>query len=135
MLTERKKADRSAMLAAVIEIAEEQGARILDQWEEGERLGPRERGVYIRGERGLAVTIDFDGQSCQPDIHVLGWHFARDADPDVKLKKGIFLGSEVNPFHQRKCTTVCEGFDSLTAMLTAGLTAARDGWAFESTEG
>jgi len=119
-LTEKRKADRAQMATAVAMLAAS-----LDAHAEIEEMSPREVWINIRARRGLCLTVDFDGQSCQPDIHVVSWHMASDVDTCFADAFG-----DLNPYHFRKATDIARGFDELCAVLTRGLEMARDGTAF-----
>ncbi|HDZ74085.1 MAG TPA: hypothetical protein ENH55_15270 [Aurantimonas coralicida] len=125
MLTEKRKSDRAVMASRLAASAESFGAQVTIEPEGSSSISPREVFVSIRGARGLSVTIDFDGRSVQPDIHVVAWHMALDSDACLSDRFG-----NVNPVHFHKSTAVAEGFDALLAVIARGLIMARDGTAF-----
>lgn len=95
---------------------------------EGEQaVGPRAIRLKVEAPRGLRVTVDLDGDSCQPDVHVLSWHMAPSAT--AQLNDATF-GGNVNPYHKQKATYVAHGFLDLIAQLRKGLAMAVDGSAF-----
>ena len=124
MLTEKRKADREKMAAAVIALATEcdATAAIDPDW-------PGERAIMleIRAARGLCLNIDFDGDSPQPDVHVLSWHMSTDVDTCFADAFG-----DLNRFHYRKATGVAHGFDELLRSIHTGLTLAASGEAFSA---
>lgn len=120
--TEKRKADREFMLAAVITMAERLGVA----HEEREPLGT-EISTLLCAPGGLSVRVDFDGNSCQPDVHVLSWHM--DWKSEKRLNNGTF-GGNVNPHHKQKATYIASGFEDLMAKLERGLTMAIDGSAY-----
>lgn len=61
VLTERRAADRGAIVRALVALAGECGASA-----SVEDMGPRWDSVTIGGERGLRVTVDVDGDSPTP---------------------------------------------------------------------
>lgn len=129
MLTERKKADRAQMATAVAMLAATHGATVEIEPEGVNSIHPRAVVVNIRAPRGLLVSIDFDGQSCQPDVHVVSWHMATDVD--TCLADAFVPCGGVNSYHHRKATDVAEGFEALCATLDKRLAMAADGSAFD----
>jgi hypothetical protein len=125
-LTERKKADRLAMAAALEKLILAHGATF--ERLEPAPLSPRAIWLQVRAPRGLCVTVDLDGDSCQPDVHVLSWHIAQDSD--ARLSDRLALMGSINTHHWSKATMIAEGFESLCRALEFGLEAARDGSAF-----
>ena len=124
-LTERKKADRIAMGAALATLAHRYGAKC-----EVEELGTgRQHGVFVRitAPGGLEVRLSFDGSSTQPDVHVIPW---------VSWERRLVLdfGPSVNPHHGAKSTHVAVGFDALLADVTRALSRAEDGTAYLTLE-
>lgn len=131
MFTETRKADRMTMLDVVVALIVECGARVIER--EGEHAGlPRKRRclVTLEAENGLRLTVDFDGASSQPNIHVLSWYIATDHKWDA-VKPAPGFAPSVNPCHWHKATDICEGFESLCATLRKRLASARDGTAFQ----
>lgn len=121
-LTERRAADRAKMAEQVMALVRRRGFTC--DMDDG--LGPRELWVNIQTIHGLALTVDFDGASTQPDTYVLSWHGVEDPH---KLSPS-FAGS-VNQYHWHKATDVCEGFESLMATLDRRLTSIASGEAFQ----
>lgn len=118
--SERRKADREAMAAQMIVLATSHGCTV-------ERTdSPPCIMLRIEAPGGLCVSIDVDGKSCQPDVHVIPWHMHYESD--AKLARSF---GDVNPHHQRKATHVRLGFDALHAELERGFKAAADGTAYE----
>lgn len=126
-LTERRKADRAKMAEAVRALAVEMGcaATVVDR-PYGD-MSPQEIVVNIRTDRGLCLGVDFDGQSTQPDVHVLSWHMATDVDTRLSDAFG-----SVNPHHFRKSTDVARGLDQLLDVLRRKLALCRDGSAYSA---
>ncbi len=123
MLSERRKADRERMAADVAALARELGARV--EISNPAPLSPRGIWVEIEAPGGLSVTVDFDGQSCQPDVHVVSWHM-RPVRNKARLAS-CFPGGDVNPFHRQKASYIARGFDELAAHLREVLSMALAG--------
>lgn len=121
-LSEKRAADRLLMAQQVMDLVRRHGFTC--DMDDG--LGPRELWVNIQTIHGLALTVDFDGNSPQPDTHVLSWHGVQ---APHKLRADFAHG--VNPVHWHKATDVCEGFDSLLSILDRRLTAIKEGRAFQ----
>ena len=126
-LSETRKADRVTMLVLVAQLLQEFPA-VEWEWEQGGAYpGPRCIQCNLVAPQGLAVTIEFDGDSCQPDVYVLSWHMQTSAT--AELNDATFGGS-VNRCHRRKATDVAYGFADLCNQLKRGLRLACDGSAF-----
>lgn len=121
-LTERRKADREAMAAQLQALALQHGATA----RRCEFEGPREIALEIEAPGGLRVRVDLDGDSVQPDVHVLPWVCWAEG---VRLAPGF---GTVNPHHGRKATHVARGWPGLRAEIERGLRAAADGTAYVS---
>lgn len=124
-LTERRKADRLKMADEIESIVRECGATCVRS--DPAPLSPRGIWLEIEGAGGLCVTVDLDGESVQPDIHVVAWHVSGDSDSCLAASFG-----DVNPHHFRKATHVAYGFEALRQEVRRGLMAARDGSAFDA---
>jgi len=125
-LQERRKADRAKMAEAVRALECGATAEI-----EYCRYGEQRRvDVHIRADRGLQLSLDFNGESTQPDIYVLSWHMALDSDARLA---DDFCGIErLNTSHWRKATDVAYGLDLLLEVLRKRLECVRDGRAFSA---
>lgn len=128
-LTERKKADRAQMATAVAMLAASLGAAVEIEREGENSICPRRVMVGIRAARGLCVSVDFDGQSCQPDVHVISWHMSTDCD--TCFADTFERAAGLNRYHFRKATAVAYDFDALLVSLAAGLELAQSGAAFD----
>lgn len=122
-LSERRAADRETMAKAIEKLVVECGATVTRV-----PMHAHELWLSVVAPGGLRVTIDFDGKSPQPDVHVLSWNM--DYDSPNRLCPGTF-GGGVNPHHGHKATYVAEGFEDLCTQLKAGLLMARDGTAYQ----
>jgi hypothetical protein len=123
MLTERRKKDRQTMATKLADIVRENGAEA-----EIRERGKREIIVKIKAARGVCLNVDFDGESWQPDVHVLSWHTS--IDSDARFKSYAFGGS-VNQCHRQKATDTAEGFDQLCAVLKLRLRQISNGSVFD----
>lgn len=131
MLTERKKADRLKMATDLEKLISKCGATFTR--EDGKPgsfwPGPREILFKISAAQGLELHLDLDGDSPQPDVHVLSWCVHHSSDAKLSDKFGKF--GPLNNYHYRKATYIAEGFDALCLALEYGLESARDGSAFQ----
>ena len=123
LLTERRKADRAEMASRLEDLIIHCGAKVTR-----EEMGPREIWLNVEAPRGLRLTLDLDGDSVQPDVHVLSWHMALDSDACLSDR---FYGS-LNNYHFRKATTIAHGFDELCNAIETCLCDAADGTAFDA---
>lgn len=122
-LTERRKADRLEMARRLEAVAAQHGAcaeSVAARW------GARCVTVDIQAGQGLRVSVDLDGESLQPDVHVIPWCIG--AGSNARLAPSF---GDVNPHHRRKATHVAYGWDALAAEIERGLAAAADGSAFD----
>lgn len=127
-LTEKRAKDRAEMAAKVTALFQEYGYKV-----EQQTLGPRWISLSAETARGLCVTIDLEGDSVQPDVHVLPWHTNFAAGKNTRLDPafGLAAGGSVNPYHFGKCTAVAYGYEQLMQQLTAALAMVKDGTAFQ----
>lgn len=130
--TESRAADRAAMAAATVALAESHG------WIAGiETIIPRVTWVHLRGPRGLAVTVEFSGQPAPAslkDRHCMAWHVGTDSDARLSDAFGIAMGAPVNACHRRKCTAFARGWPALHSRLQRAMELAASGEAFEETQ-
>jgi hypothetical protein len=120
-LSERRAADRAEMARLTQTLITDLGATF-ERTSESRAIS-----LYVRAARGLCVRVKFDGDSSQPDTHVLSWHM--DVDSTSELSNATF-GGNVNPHHRQKATYIAQGFDELCKRLTSGLELAKSGAAF-----
>lgn len=125
MLTEKRQKDRLKMAYEVTKLAEAHGATVERQDFSG--LKPRSIDLLITAARGLSLSLDFDGQSCQPDVFVLSWHFRGVTDACLADAFG-----DLNRHHFRKATDIAHGFDDLMDILARRLAQAESGEAFDA---
>jgi hypothetical protein len=128
-LSERRAKDRQQMAAAVVELARRYDCEI-ERREGNAWPGPRCIQVALTAPGGLQVTAEFDGASCQPDVHVLSWHMSLDSE--AKLNPATF-GGDVNPHHFRKATYVGYGFAQMMSELERGLRMCHQGTAYQAS--
>src|SRR5690625_4291918 len=120
MLSVRRKKDREEMASEIIRLATELGVAC-----EREDIGSREIVLHLTGPRGLRVTVDLDGTSSQPNLHVVAWCIDFRSNAHFADSFG-----DVNPVHRRKATAVVYSFVGLLAELRRGFTLAKTGDAF-----
>ena len=111
-LTEKKKTDRKIMADALVRLCNHY--EISCAVHENFLGNSRAIAVQIHGPRGLEATIDFDGDSIQPDTFVVSWHMAFGRSPNNHVISRKFCPEEqINRSHRRKATDVCQGFECL----------------------
>lgn len=126
--TERRKADRRKMADELARRLREAGAVVEIEPEGSCSLSPRRIMLRVSatdGRRAATVGVDFDGQSCQPNIHVATWNTERRA-----CFSDAMGYSSLNPYHFGKATRVCEGFDTLASQLVVDTLLIVSGEAF-----
>jgi hypothetical protein len=133
-LSEMRKGDREKMAAAFIALAAEFGLVV----ERRDNPEYREIQLDFRTARGLGVTVEFAGTSCQPDMLCLPWnvHAASGratAQPALSGAFGLEQGASVNPAHFRKCTAFGNGFTDFMGKVRRALEMDRDGTAYSRT--
>jgi hypothetical protein len=125
MLSERRKADRKKMMAALEELLNRLGVTYRRTEDELKGMCPHRLSVELDMPRGLQLTVEFDGESPQPDVHVLSWH--------VSSQSGACLSEvfpNVNNFHFQKATDITYGLDHLLSLLELRIESVQDGTAF-----
>lgn len=127
MFSERKKSDRAKMAKIMHALAIEHGATAEIEEKPFGDMCPQMVRVGISTERGLQLSVDFDGKSCQPNVYVNAWNFSTDSDTCLSDR---FPGS-INNYHFRKCTTVSYGFEELCNHVRKVLDMAREETAFD----
>lgn len=117
-LSERRKADRQMMAEILVAEMILAGAEAEIDNEYG---GPREIMVRITAPGGAFISVDFDGDSCQPDVHVCTWN----------TRGLVFLNpdllGDVNPHHYGKVNRVARGLGSLLWLLKQDVAKFVDG--------
>ena len=125
-LSVKRKADRKAMAEQIIRLATNLNASAYI--DEVVNEVNRETWVRIVAAQGLRLTVTLDGQSCQPDVHVLSWHIA--TGHETKIADSFGANAGVNELHRHKATDVCHGYNDLLKTLDTRLRRAFDGRAF-----
>lgn len=125
-LTETRKADRTEMVQQLKALVLDKGSACEVEpppsiW------GPRAVMLNIETAQGLALSVDFNGDSTQPDIHVLSWHVKH--GQDIKLQPNF--APSVNSHHFRKATDIAYGFDELLTIIGQRLDSVNSGEAFQ----
>lgn len=122
-LSERRKQDREELARIVTHIATQAGATV-----EPEEGSPREIRLKIQAVGGLGLTLDFDGDSLQPDVYVLSWHMHWAMDSPLFLNPAFW--PSLNTVHYHKATSVARGADELAVVLERCLQACKSGLAY-----
>lgn len=115
-LTERRAADRAKMADKLAEAVRAAGATATV----GPAHSPRSLCVLIAAPGGAGIRVGFNGDSCQPDVHVATWNTPKRVfmNPDI---------GDVNSYHFGKATRVCSGFDLLVEVLVRDVRRFVDG--------
>jgi hypothetical protein len=116
--TERRKVDRAIMANTIRSLCAEFGLSVTDR----EFAGPREIALEIKHPGGARLWLDFDGDSCQPDVHVACWNI--DYESDARFSDTF---GDVNPYHHRKSQFVAYGFEALDNRLRLDMGMLNDG--------
>ena len=126
--TERRKADRAKMAAELAFRLREAGAFVEIEPEGSNSICPRRIMLRVHaygGSRGASVGVDFDGETRQPDIHVVTWNTT-----GLACFSDAMGAASLNPYHFGKATRVCEGFEALTSELVCDVMRITSGEAF-----
>jgi hypothetical protein len=137
-LSETRKGDRKKMAQIVVDLCKkyELEHSVEDPWNEQ----PLCIHVNFHSRNGLALHMEFEGDSCQPNVFVLSWHMEFSAHDN-----GLIISPEFcydrNTCHFRKATDICYGMDHLVhvlnkrmAMMQAGTDMIPDTREKEKTE-
>lgn len=124
-LSETRKGDRAKIAKLVSSLLSEM--KVDHDWiREGfDECYKKAHVIRIQGPKGLRLRVELDGDSCQPNVHVLAWNFDTNSDTCFADKFGA-----INQCHYRKATLVAYGTDGLLHHLREHLTWALDGSAF-----
>lgn len=109
----KRKAGREAIFAELAALAAEYGATVT----RSEYDSPFEITATIHLPP-YALSIDLDGRSRMGAFYG-AWY--TDVTSDARYPAGFDLFGEVNRFHKRKATTVCDYFDAFKTALRGGL--------------
>lgn len=132
MLSERRKGDRVRMAGMVIDAVKALGAEaeIDAQWLQ---MCPRE--IMVRVTVGNAkVSIDFDGSSPQPDVHVCTWNLEYEAVRAGVRYSPAFCAPSSWPGAHHKASRVCYGIDAVLEMLRLDIPKIQAGAALVNVE-
>lgn len=127
-LSETRKSDRPKMAGLVADLAVTRNCSV-SVTTGGDYPGPRRTIVGIKAPGGLCLGVDFDGDSSQPNVHVLSWNVALGSP--AKLSPSVF-GQGINPYHFRKATDVAHGMLELLDILDFRLAQAENGTAYQA---
>ena len=123
--TVTRKKDRAEMAHLLTELVVQKGATCATEPNLG---GSRGFTVKIKAARGLSVSVDFYGDSGQPNAYVLSWYIG--VGHTAKLQADF--APSVNSHHFRKATDIAYGFEELLTTIAYRLDSANSGEAFQS---
>jgi hypothetical protein len=126
-LTCRRKADRMKMADAIQALWESHTGFTCERSDPAP-CSPRGIWLQLRSPRGACVTVEFDGDSTQPDTYVLSWHLEFDCDERFSAS---FANGSRNRFHKRKATDVVDGFGALAGVVEQRIANLISGEAYE----
>jgi hypothetical protein len=118
MLSETRKADRQKMAEKLAAAMTAAGAASVTV--EPCSYAPQRIDVRINAPGGATILVYFDGQSCQPNVHVATWN----------TRGPVFLSpilGNVNPCHFGKMNVVGHGIDNLIQQLEQHMRRFVDG--------
>jgi hypothetical protein len=140
-LTVSRAKDREAMAKTVREIfalSPDSDIELRDGY-----LSKRSIAIEFRHHLGLAVTVEFDGDSQQDRAgqFCLAWHISGKfvaetyTRPESKISEafGVAMRSTVNQYHHAKCTAFADGFEDLCSKLRAAVAMLNDGTAYRQS--
>lgn len=125
-LSERKKADRARMATMLAEIVTNAGGNATIEEQPYGDMCPRMIMVRIAAPGGARVNVDFDGESCQPDVFLLSWHI--DTNSDDRFNPAYWRS--INEIHHSKATVIANGFSRLCQFIAQDVAACVDGRAY-----
>lgn len=117
-LSETRKADRAKMADQLAQAMLAAGATTVSNAPCD--YAPDRIDVRINAPGGANIHVDFDGHSCQPNVHVATWN----------THKAVFLSpvlGDVNPHHYGKLNVVGYGLDDLIRQLEQHMARFVDG--------
>ena len=122
-LTETRARDREKMAAILAEAMVAAGAKAVAAPCD---YAPRRIDVRIEAPGGAHIRVDFDGGSCQPNVHVATWNVPAGLRGDARVFFNPQIG-DVNDYHYGKAMRVCRGFADLVRQLVADVGDFADG--------
>lgn len=123
-LSETRKADRQIMADRLVTAMLAAGA--VEALAAPHTYEPNRIDVDIKAPGGATITVDFDGKSCQPNVHVATW----------QARGMLFLSpllGDVNPYHFHKLSVVGYGLEDMISKLSRHLARFADGSGYLST--
>jgi len=124
-LSARRKADRVKMAEIVDAICRDAGATVTSV-RNLDNLFPRRVALRITAGRGAYTKVTFDGDSCQPDMHICTWNL-----PSGSAERFSAWMPIVNPHHFQKATLVAHGLYDLACALEDEIADTFSGRAFD----
>ena len=112
------------MMAGVEDLLQRLGVKYERTEQETAKACPRRLAVDLHLARELRLTLDFDGDSPQPDCYLLSWYVMRSS----ACPADIF--DSVNLYHYQKATDIIHDYQGLLWLLESRLLAVQNGSAF-----
>ena len=97
-------------------------------------LTARRRCVEYTHAGGIAVTIEFDGDSPmdREGTFCMAWHIGAKSDACMSDAFGRAVHGSINPHHFGKCTTFAHGFEELCETLSRAVACLDSGAAYDA---
>lgn len=131
-----KAKDRAAMAAIVRDIfATSTNVRDLTVEADGSNsIAPRRTTVEFTHGRGIALNVEFDGDSQldREGVFCMPFHTIVDTDACLSDAFGAVVGGSINPHHFGKCTVFAQGFDELCETLRKAVASMDSGHAYDA---
>ena len=95
---------------------------------------PRRTSVEFVHGLGIAVTVEFDGDSSldREGAFCMPWHTIVDTDARLSDAFGRCVGGSINSSHFGKCTVFAHGFDELCETLRRAVACLDSGEAYDA---
>lgn len=132
-LSVKRKPDRAIMAGEIMALLRQYPEIKITLEKEGEQgnwRGKRCTAITLQHDTGLSVSIELNGDSSQPGVFILPWHFRGMSDTKLAESFGVAAGASINPHHRRKCMPCYHGFADMMDGLKACLEVIKNEKAF-----